>query len=263
MSRKRTYGSLKSRSCVNLDHFFSKVSRAQECLLMLDYDGTLAPFNVDRTQSFLYPEIVSPLQKLLNTPKYRIILISGRGLEDLKMFIKDLQPLPELFGSHGIESLSKDGEYRAIPIASWTSLLPTAIEEIPKEHLEIKPFSIAFHTRGMKEEVRVELQPLIEKVWKPLAEKHPLELHYFDGGIEIRPKGINKGHAVKGVLDKLRPETPLAYLGDDATDEEAFAVIGNRGLKILIRKEDRQTLADIRLVPPKELAQFLERLGKI
>ena len=47
------------------------------------------------------------------------------------------------------------------------------------------------------------------------------------------------------------------YLGDDLTDEYAFQQLSNRGLKVLVREEPRETLADIRLTPPDELVCFL------
>ncbi|RME26788.1 MAG: trehalose-phosphatase, partial [Candidatus Zixiibacteriota bacterium] len=48
-------------------------------------------------------------------------------------------------------------------------------------------------------------------------------------------------------------------LGDDRTDEDAFAALSSRGLKVLVRSEPRETAADLRLVPPDELRSFLDR----
>jgi len=51
----------------------------------------------------------------------------------------------------------------------------------------------------------------------------------------------------------------MAYLGDDITDEDAFQALGNRGLKVLVRQEPRQTLADIQIKPPDDLFKFLDK----
>jgi trehalose-6-phosphatase len=54
----------------------------------------------------------------------------------------------------------------------------------------------------------------------------------------------------------------VAFLGDDLSDEAAFRAvrrIGKRGLSVLVRREFRETAAEIWLRPPGELLVFLER----
>jgi trehalose 6-phosphate phosphatase len=50
----------------------------------------------------------------------------------------------------------------------------------------------------------------------------------------------------------------VAYLGDDLTDEDAFAALGDRGFSILVRTEVRASCARFWLRPPKELLAFLD-----
>jgi trehalose-6-phosphatase len=57
----------------------------------------------------------------------------------------------------------------------------------------------------------------------------------------------------------------VAFLGDDLSDEAAFRAvrrIGKRGLSVLVRREFRETAAEIWLRPPGELLIFLERWGQ-
>ena len=83
--------------------------------------------------------------------------------------------------------------------------------------------------------------------------------------MSIRPQGVNKGEAIKTLLKEALPDTMIAYLGDDFTDEEAFGILGGKGLKILVRKQTRSTKADIQLIPPDELLWFLDQwtIGQI
>ena len=88
---------------------------------------------------------------------------------------------------------------------------------------------------------------------------HGIYLAEFDGGLELRVSGIDKGSAVRMILADLDVDCPLAYLGDDQTDEDAFEEIGERGLKVLVGSTLRDTAADVWLKPPDELYGFLDR----
>ena len=86
-----------------------------------------------------------------------------------------------------------------------------------------------------------------------------LELLRFDGGIELRARGMDKGQVIGKLLSEVAPDASVAYAGDDRTDEDAFRALGERGLRVLVRDEVRPTLADLWLRPPGELLDFLFR----
>jgi trehalose-phosphatase len=79
----------------------------------------------------------------------------------------------------------------------------------------------------------------------------------FSQGMELRLRSANKGDAVRKLLEELDPDTPVAYLGDDATDEQAFRVLNGRGLTVLVGPKQRFTSAQAWLRPPEELRAFL------
>jgi trehalose-6-phosphatase len=84
-----------------------------------------------------------------------------------------------------------------------------------------------------------------------------LHLLPFDGGLELRVPGKNKGDVVSVILAEAGENVAAAFLGDDQTDENAFRAIKGRGLSVLVRLEPRPTMADVWLRPPDELARFL------
>jgi trehalose-phosphatase len=84
-----------------------------------------------------------------------------------------------------------------------------------------------------------------------------LVLAEFEEGVEIRLRAANKGTAVQGLLSELAPDVPVAYLGDDITDEDAFRVVNDRGLTILVNAKPRFTAAQMSIKPPDELIAFL------
>jgi trehalose-phosphatase len=63
---------------------------------------------------------------------------------------------------------------------------------------------------------------------------------------------------VAQILSQEPDDTPVAYLGDDLTDEDAFVAIGNRGYSILVLSEVRESSARFWLRPPDELLEFLD-----
>ena len=66
--------------------------------------------------------------------------------------------------------------------------------------------------------------------------------------------------ATRDTVDEIAHEmgdAPIAYLGDDRTDEDAFRALQGRGLTVLVRQELRPTSAELWLRPPDELMHFL------
>ena len=81
-----------------------------------------------------------------------------------------------------------------------------------------------------------------------------LRLEEFDGGVEMRMADPNKGDAVRTILTEMDvDDAPVAYLGDDESDEDAFRVLQNRGLCVLVRTQWRETAANLWLRPPLQL----------
>jgi trehalose-phosphatase len=85
-----------------------------------------------------------------------------------------------------------------------------------------------------------------------------MQLLPFDGGLELRSSDRTKGTAVVQILSEEGDQVPVAYLGDDLTDEDAFAALGSRGYSVLVRTEVRESFARFWLRPPEELVEFLD-----
>ena len=62
---------------------------------------------------------------------------------------------------------------------------------------------------------------------------------------------------VERALTELGDGAAIAYLGDDATDEDAFAALGERGLSVLVAPRPRPTFARAWLTAPVEVLEFL------
>src|SRR5262249_22176174 len=95
--------------------------------------------------------------------------------------------------------------------------------------------------------------------WFPIAERGCLRLLEFDGGVEMRMPDLDKGDAVRIILSEEDPGVPIAYLGDDATDEHAFRALGRNGVSVRVRTKQRRPAAQVWMKPPEELMEFLSR----
>ncbi|NTU80882.1 MAG: trehalose-phosphatase [Chloroflexales bacterium] len=250
-----------------LDAFFARVAVAPHRALLLDYDGTLAPFRIARDQAFPYPGVREVLHTLLAAGRTRVVVISGRAIVELEQLL-GIAPLPELWGSHGWERRLADGTYRPPDLDVRAAEGLAAAREVAVARglthaLEPKPAGLALHWRGLAPTAVAALRAEIGELWTPITLRHNLAVHPFDGGLELRAPGRDKGTAARTLLAELAADTALAYLGDDLTDEDAFRAIDGRGLRVLVRPELRPTAADIWLCPPDDLLAFLRRWAQL
>src|SRR5215813_10629982 len=82
--------------------FFERLRGQKKRALLLDYDGTLAPFRTQRDEAVPYPGIRGALSAIMKTCQTRLVVISGRSIADLAPLL-GLSPCPEMWGSHGWE----------------------------------------------------------------------------------------------------------------------------------------------------------------
>jgi len=251
---------------VNLDEFLRKWRRAPSKLVLLDYDGTLAPFHIQRDKALPYPGVTSRIRHLMGMPGIRVVVISGREAREVLRLL-GLKPHPEIWGAHGRQRLYPDGRIESLSLTSEQEDALSKVRNLARDmgwekHIEEKPGCLALHTRGIEPEKARKIQDEFKRESQDVIHLAHLCLHPFDGGIEVRAPDIDKGLAVKALLNEVDRNAQVVYLGDDLTDEDAFKALSGRGLRVLVRTELRPTGADIWIRPPDELLQFLELLGK-
>jgi trehalose-phosphatase len=243
--------------------FLQSVGRAPQSLLMLDFDGTLAPFRKDRMTAFPYPGVTSLLQEIRAAGKTRIVIVSGRDATEVIPLLA-IEPHLEVWGCHGLQRIKVDGSVKVSALDERTGkALFVAKEWLVSQRLqnaaEFKTGSVAVHWRGLSENQAQDIHRRVMQGWAEIAQRYGLDLLHFDAGIEIRSTKANKGAAVRTLLGEMKSSVPAAYLGDDITDEAAFATINGSGISILVRPEWRPTAARLWLRPPREVIDFLTR----
>jgi trehalose 6-phosphate phosphatase len=242
------------------EDFLERVTTSHTSALLLDYDGTLAPFTDQRDCALPYPQVPQLLASIMESTSTRVVIVSGRPAADIVRLL-GLNPCPEIWGAHGLERLLPDGTHKLGRVDRRSvRAIEAAIEWVSThgwgQHLERKPGGIALHWRGLSPDESERMYQLAFKDLLPLTRVSRLGLAEFDGGIELRVRNCNKGHVAEEILREMG-DVPLAYLGDDRTDEDAFRALQGRGLTVLVRPELRPTVAELWLRPPDELIQFL------
>ena len=235
-------------------------------VLMLDYDGTLAPLDVDRRKAFPYTGVRERLKAIIEGRGCRLVIISGRWTMDLVRLL-GLDPLPEIWGCHGMERLRPDGHLTTGDIhedemRGFLEADEWAINAGLGEKSERKPGCVALHLSGEKG-IEGEKIENARAAWSQIAQGRGLVLYDFYGGIELRPPGHDKGNAVRTVLNETGDGTVSAYLGDGQSDEDAFHAIKGSGLGILVRNVWRPTVAEAWIQPPGQLLNFLKKWSQI
>ena len=259
----RSMGLSRTADPVEVEQLMNAVAQSPVSALLLDYDGTLAPFCLNRQQAFPYPGMTGLLQEIIICSRTRVVIVTGRNADEVIPLLA-IHPSLEIWGCHGLERLRPDGT-RETPRVEEPVL--HALAEADRwlryqglhNRAEFKTVAVAIHWRGLDEATAAEIRGQVLLGWFPIAQSTPMELLEFDGGIEMRMPGRDKGDAVSTILHEIGPDVPVAYLGDDLTDERAFLALGALGLSVLVRPEWRETAAALWITPPEGLREFLTR----
>jgi trehalose 6-phosphate synthase/trehalose 6-phosphate phosphatase len=246
-----------------LEEFFCSVATAGTRLLLLDYDGTLADFRIDRFTARPWAGVRELLTKIQADDCTRLIVITGRPAGEINEMLKLDLPV-EVWGLHGAERLLADGtrELEEAP-ASALKRLEELREQLRQNSfgglLEHKPNAVVMHWRGHSPRQAKSIEQRTRALFEPAAQMDGLSLLPFEAGIELRV-GRDKGGAVNAIMELAEPDSPVVYVGDDLTDEPAFCAVNlarSPHLSVLMRRTWRETAADVWLRPPEELRWFL------
>jgi len=247
-----------------VENFWAALSdRRSRRLLMLDYDGTLSPFVADREKAIPYPGVGEILEDIINTRLNTVVIISGRDALEVKNLLGLKVPV-EIWGGHGMERLLTSGRLIQIPVSDSSRQIFHQVEKWAQREglsssLEEKHGSLAFHVRGIKRQRAERLLEKATEFFEKVSANSSLEVDPFDGGVELRTKGIDKGNVVQNLLKAFPSDGLCSYYGDDFTDEDAFLALDGYGVSFLVRKKLRATKADVWIIPPEELKECLSK----
>ena len=244
---------------------FRRRLEGRKAIVFLDYDGTLTPI-MPRPElaqvSMEMTELVGELAKRCSAA-----IVSGRSVETVKEFL-GLQKVIYA-GSHGLVIDGPPGTGLRLDVGrefkegleALYRKLSTALSDIPGVLVQLTGYTVPVHYRRAHPSRIPEVDAIVEEV----LQDHP-EIRRNQGKmvIEIRPNiPWDKGKALLWIREQLdlNPENSVAfYLGDDTTDEDAFAILDDGDVGILVASQSRETAARYTLKDPSEVGMFLEGL---
>ncbi len=249
-------------NAADLHHRLAK----RQVAIFCDYDGTLTPIVARPELAQLDPATRAVLERLAD--QCVVAIISGRDLTD----VMSMMGTDKVWyaGSHGFDLCGPNGERdergEGLQLLDELAVAATELEQslldVAGAWVERKRFAVAIHFRQVEDDRLGDVEAAVDRA----RDTHPA-LRKTGGKriFELRPDvEWDKGRALWWVFERagLRADrTVPIYLGDDVTDEDAFAALGDRGIGIVVDDGDRSTHASYRLENPREAREFLIELS--
>lgn len=228
--------------------------------IFLDVDGTLLDFADDPLDVQPGASLLTLLHALYRVLDGALALVSGRELADLdRLFAASHWAAA---GLHGLQLRHADGSSRDFAVAPAQhahlhAVARTLAARFDGVQVEDKHAAVALHCRRAP----AQLPALQQAATAVMAQLPGYELQPGNLVLEFKPTGMDKGRAVMELLQHapFADRRPV-YLGDDLTDEHAFASVNSRrGLSVRVGMRE-PSLAEFTLPGPAAAEAWLIRV---
>lgn len=254
------------------------VAQPGTTLLCTDFDGVLSPIVDDPTAAWAAEPALAALGRL--APRLaKVAVVTGRparqavhlGRFDQRERLGSMSVL----GLYGFERW--DAATGTFTEPDAPSGVAAALAELPAvlgrlgladARVEDKRLSVGIHTRELPDPTGA-----FERLRGPLAtlaERHGLHPEPGRFVHELRAPGVDKGDAIRGLVDEVDPRV-VVYAGDDLGDIPAFEAVralratGRVSALLICSGSDEQDalvqLADVVVAGPEGVARLWEELA--
>ena len=196
-------------------------------LLMLDVDGTLAPIAPRPEDAAVPPDTKRVVERLAAHPRVIVAFVSGRAASDVARIAGVSGAW--VVGNHGFEIVRPNGsplDAGALgtardAVAGAVREIARAVALVPGALIEDKRLTASVHFRLADASAVPALRAAVDRA----AAHYGLRVVEGKKVFEIRPnEDVNKGTVALRLMRELANDGgAVVYVGDDATDEDAFA----------------------------------------
>lgn len=237
-------------------------------LVAVDFDGTLAPFVTDPMRARSVPGGVEALRAAAALDGCTVAVVSGRDVATLGAVtgIGAGEGIT-LVGSHGAEVRpggapgAVSAEDAVLLDDGATQLLDTVRHELEAiaarcagVRLEHKPSAVVLHTRDVDAATAEAATAAALDVGRGLAGVNVIP---GKAVVELSVSAADKGTALRRLAQGSRSDATL-YVGDDTTDERAFAALHPCAGDLTVKVGPGETLAQYRVADPPSVVDLLE-----
>jgi trehalose 6-phosphate synthase/phosphatase len=247
---------------IDLNRITEAYYRSKARLILLDYDGTLVPFEMHQDTTIPDSNVRNLLCLLAGDPKNSVVLISGRGKEYLDTQWSNL--LITLVAEHG-------GFYRN-QNEDWREMFSCSVDWIPKtlaalnaltlqfkgSYIEEKVYSIAWHYEGIKDGVMESAKRQVLAAIRSLPVRDRFQIYDNEFTIELRTIGIDKGSFTSHWASNKFHDFVMA-IGNGQTDEDLFKILGEKAYSIRVGRSNTSE-AIYHLNDQMEVLPFLQSI---
>ena len=244
---------------------------AKKKILFLDFDGTLSKIVKQPQKAKLEPGIRLLLRKVAKDRKYRLAIISGRALEDVKskVGIKNIV----YAGNHGLEikgpgiKFSSPGlEKFRVTLKRLKKSLIRQLGGIKGVLVEDKGLTLSVHYRLVKKRGLVPFKVAFAGATSGYADGKKIKIRPGKKVFEIRPPvDWDKGKVALWLLGRWKlsfkgDDSIVVYIGDDLTDEDAFRALAGKAVTAVVGRR-KDSAAGYYLNNVGEVERFLKMLN--
>jgi trehalose 6-phosphate synthase/phosphatase len=209
---------------------------AESRLILLDYDGTLAPFVKKPEDAIPSDKVIDLLKKMSSDSKNKVVINSGRNHQILDKWFKGLDL--DFAAEHGMFYKEDNIWHKNLSEkVTWDdeilNIIQHAIDKTPRSFMEQKEASLVWHYRNVDVWLaELRSQQLVNALIGPCSR---LNLQIVPGNkvVEIKPPDFTKGSEVIRRMEQHNYDFILA-IGDDTTDEDMFRVLPPDGVSIKV-----------------------------
>ncbi len=252
------------------DRWAARIREAKQIALLFDFDGTLSPIARRPEIPRLSASHRRMLQDLSQDSRVAVGIISGRALTDVRkrVGIRGLY----YAGNHGLELHGPHVRFLHPAAATARPVLARIARELRSRLtrvsgvvIEDKTLTLSFHFRQVPRARHAHIRDIFMRTIRPYLKRGEIRITRGKMVLEVRPAvQWDKGGAVRlirGEIERRRSARKifLCYLGDDETDEAAFAVLRADDLAVFVGGRKRGSAASYYLRDPGEVVEFLKR----
>jgi len=240
--------------------------------VLTDFDGTLSDLVVNPAEAHVSPDVAAEVAAVARLSRATFGVVSGRRVEDVHARVGKCAAYAA--GLHGLEIDGTQAMYRHPSLETVQPIVADVLEMARRElawcpgvFLEDKTYSLTCHVRGVPADLAERALDQFVDIAQPHLASRALKVLPAAEALELLPlTDWNKGRAVDWIrahMTRVARPISVIYLGDDRTDEDAFAALGDDDVAIGVGERPHDGMIDWRLAGPASVGRFFRHLTRL